>query len=115
MVNPMELADRSEMLIQYSNEEFDPDAGLVRNTFLEIEQKKKSLKRKILKDKLRKHLNYEGPHEKNPDIIELKHKDGVVLFRKDSFKRLLNNDSLKYHENGMQEVFDEFQKYSIKS
>ena len=27
----------------------------------------------------------------------------------------MKNDSLKYHENGMQEVFDEFQKYSIKS
>ena len=49
------------------------------------------------------------------DVMELKDNKGRLLYRRDSFKRLLNNDSLKYHENGMQEVFDEFQKYSIKS
>lgn len=36
-----------------------------------------------------------------------------LLYRRNSFKRLLNNDSLKYFENGQQDVFDEFQKYSI--
>jgi hypothetical protein len=40
--------------------------------------------------------------------MELKDNKGRLLYRRDSFKRLLNNDSLKYHENGMQEVFDEF-------
>ena len=42
------------------------------------------------------------------DVMELKDNKGRLLYRRDSFKRLLNNDSLKYHENGMQEVFDEF-------
>ena len=45
-----------------------------------------------------------GPEE----VMELKDSKGRLLYRRDSFKRLLNNDSLKYHENGMQEVFDEF-------
>ena len=36
-----------------------------------------------------------------------------LLYRRNSFKRLLNNDSLKYFENRQQDVFDEFQKYSI--
>jgi len=49
------------------------------------------------------------------DVMKLKDKRGTLIYRQDSFKRLLKNDSLKYHENGMQEVFDEFQKYSIKS
>ena len=42
------------------------------------------------------------------DVFKLKDKNGVLLYRRDSFKRLLKNDSLKYHENGMKEVFDEF-------
>jgi hypothetical protein len=49
------------------------------------------------------------------DVMELKDSKGRLLYRRDSFKRLLNNDSLKYHPNGMMEVFEEFQKYSIKS
>ena len=49
------------------------------------------------------------------DIMELRDRKGKLFYRQDSFKRLLKNDSLKYHENGMQEVFDEFQKYSIIS
>mmetsp|Transcript_15968 Transcript_15968/g.26926 ORF Transcript_15968/g.26926 Transcript_15968/m.26926 type:complete len:90 (-) Transcript_15968:62-331(-) len=49
------------------------------------------------------------------DVMELKDKRGNLLFRRESFKGLLNNDSLKYHENGMKEVFAEFKKYSIKS
>ena len=48
-------------------------------------------------------------------MITVKDNKGTLTYRRGSFKRLLNNDSLKYHENGMQEVFDEFQKYSIKS
>ena len=38
-----------------------------------------------------------------------------MLYRQDSFKRLLKNDSLKYHEGGLKEVFKEFKFYSIKS
>ena len=38
-----------------------------------------------------------GPEE----VMELKDNKGRLLYRRDSFKRLLNNDSLKYHENGM--------------
>ncbi len=49
------------------------------------------------------------------DLMELRDKRGQLLYRKDSFKRLLKNDSLKYHERGMQEVFEEFKEYSIKS
>jgi hypothetical protein len=35
----------------------------------------------------------------------------TIKFRRESFKRLLNNDSLKYHEKGMEEVFEEFRHY----
>ena len=42
------------------------------------------------------------------DVMELKDNKGRLLYRRGSFKRLLNNDSLKYHENGMQEVLEEF-------
>jgi len=67
-----------------------------------IDQKKD---RKIVKD-----LN-----EDCDNLIELKDKRGNLIYRQNSFKRLLKNDSLKYHEHGMKEVFEEFQKYSIKS
>ena len=42
------------------------------------------------------------------DVMELEDNNGQLLYRKNSFKRLLKNDSLKYFDNGMQEVFDEF-------
>ena len=55
--------------------------------------------------------------ENNPNyvIFALKNERGVIPYRRGSFKRLLDNDSAKYHENGQKEVFDEFQRYSIRS
>jgi hypothetical protein len=38
---------------------------------------------------------------------------GDILYRKDSFRQLLKNDSLRHVDNGMKEVFDDIQKYSI--
>ena len=35
------------------------------------------------------------------DVMELQDNNGQLLFRKNSFKRLLKNDSLKYFDNGM--------------
>jgi len=49
------------------------------------------------------------------DLMLLKDSRGQLMYRRDSFKRLLKNDSLKYHEGGMKEVFEEFKLYSIKS
>ena len=48
-------------------------------------------------------------------LFSLKNDRGEIIYRRDSFRRLLDNDSAKYHENGPKEVFEEFQKYSIKS
>ena len=55
--------------------------------------------------------------EDNPRgvMFSLKNDRGEVFYRKDSFRRLLDNDSAKYHDNGQKEVFEEFQKYSIRS
>ena len=51
----------------------------------------------------------------NSVIFTLSNGRGRIPYRRGSFKRLLNNDSAKYHENGQKEVFEEFQKYSIRS
>ena len=48
-------------------------------------------------------------------LFRLKNDRGEIVYRRNSFRRLLDNDSAKYHENGPKEVFEEFQKYSIKS
>lgn len=75
---------------------------------------KKEQKRSQLKDKLVNFMKAHGivdEHEDaqilsnlnhgSEDVIELKDNKGRLLYRRDSFKRLLKNDSLKYHENGM--------------
>ena len=41
-------------------------------------------------------------------LFRLKNDRGEILYRRDSFRRLLDNDSAKYHENGQKEVFEEF-------
>lgn len=86
-------------------------------------QKRRNQRRKDLKQRIYKHMLRTGLlneqdrqdrrviknlNEDVDDVMKLKDKRGALLYRQDSFKRLLKNDSLKYHENGMQEVFDEF-------
>ena len=56
-----------------------------------------------------------GLNEECDNVLELRDRRGMLLYRQNSFRRLLKNDSLKYHERGFTEVFQEFQKYSIKS
>jgi ribosomal protein L17 len=71
--------------------------------------------KKILKANVKEQLVRDGiidpdleKAEQDPEVFVLKGKDGVLIYRRDSFKKLMNNDSLKYHENGMREVYEEF-------
>lgn len=66
---------------------------------------KKNTKNGNTADKL---INAERPY------LVLKSKRGNILYSEDSFKRLLNNDTLKYEKN-MKTVIDDFMNFSTKS
>ena len=52
---------------------------------------------------------------KNERILEFKDRKGRLNYRKESFKKLMDNDSVKYYEEGKEGIFREFRDNSIKS
>ena len=123
---PSNRADSDENLSQYTVEDDYGNVDILKEKMAEMRMKKRNqLKEGVLnfmkskgivnEEDKRDHTIFANLSEGVEDIMTLTDNRGQLLYRRGSFKRLLKNDSLKYFDNGMQEVFDEFQKYSIKS